>query len=50
MLIESKLIEAVSATSLMVPLMDHCDLSAKWTNTLINFLKRLIIHRQWCQI
>lgn len=45
MLIESKLIEAVSATSLIVPLMDHCDPSAKWTNRLINFLKRLIIHR-----
>lgn len=46
--VDRKLIEALSAASPRMHPMDQYDQRAKWTNTLINFLKRLIIHRQWC--
>lgn len=44
--VDRMLTEAASATPLTIHLMDQYDQSAKRTNTLINFLKRLIIHRQ----
>lgn len=44
--VDGMLIEAVSAPLLMIHLMEQDGQRAKWTDTLINFLKRLIIHRQ----